>query len=186
MGAIGRKLFQSDKRGTELEALYLLFSSGEVRRMDAQRDRLLLGNIARHAPGTEQKAALRRLGLTEPPPPNPDSISDELFDERYWILSEQIVQLTEMEDCELLRAAAFSGRSMEGCFAFCRLTGWRFPAPACDAYSHRDYACGRISWMTDGEVRAFCRKMLDRRSPFASEAAACLAKMEKGAEQDGL
>lgn len=182
MGTIGRKLFQIENRGTEPEHYHLLFSAGEARRLDPEKDRLLLENIARNALGTLQKAALRRLGLTEPPPPNPDYVSDGQFDESYWILDEQIRQMEEMADHELLYTAAFTSHSEAGCFAFCRLTGWRFPAPACDAYSHRDYACGRVAWMDEEDVRAFCREMIERRGPFAPE---CETLLRAGQAEGG-
>lgn len=182
MGTIGRKLFQMENRGTDPEQYYLLFSSGEVLHLDPTRDRLLLENIARNAAGNRQKAALRRLGLTEPPPPNRDYVSDDLFDESYWILDEQIRQMEELADYELLHAAAFASRSEAACFAFCRLTGWRFSSPACDAYSHRDYACGRVAWMKEEELRAFCREMIERRGPFETECEALLraGKTDRG------
>ena len=182
MSATGKKLFQTENRTLEPEQYYLLFSTGEVRHLHPEKDRLLLGNIARNAVGTQQKAALRRLGLTEPPPPNPDYVSDGLFDESYWILDEQIRQMEEMADWELLHAAAFASRSEAACFAFCRLTGSRLPSPACDAYSHRDYACGRAAWMKEEDVRAFCREMIEQRGPFARE---CEALLRAGKAEGG-
>ena len=176
---IGKKLFQPEYHSVEPEEMYLLFSAGEARHMDPEKDRLLLENIARNAMGTEQKAALRRLGIDHAPPANPAYVSDDVFDEKYWILYEQIRRITQMADHDLLCAAAFASRSEAGVFAFCRLTGWRFSPPACDAYSHRDYACGRIAWMEDADVRAFCQEMADRQGPFAREAAACLRALRE-------
>ena len=96
MSGAGKKLFLPENRLVSPEELYRYFETGEVRRMDPEKDRLLLENIARHAPGTKGRAALRRLGLSEPPPPNPDYVSDGVFDERYWILDEQIRQTEEI------------------------------------------------------------------------------------------
>ena len=182
MSITGKKLFSPEKLSLTPEEYFHLFSAGEVRRMNPEVDRLLLENIARHAVGTRQKAALRRLSLTEPQPPNPDYVSDDLFDESYWILDEQIRQMEEMADWELLRGAAFASRSEAACFAFCRLTGWRFPSPECDAYSHRDYACGRAAWMKEEDVRAFCREMIEQRGPFARE---CEALLRAGKAEGG-
>ena len=178
----GRKLFAPAGGSLDPETLYLRFSAGEVRHMDPERDRLLLENIARHARGTEQRAALRRLGRCEPPPPDPACVSDGIFDESYWILDEQLRKLDKLADFETLRAAAFASRSEAGTFDFCRLTGYRFPPPACDAYSHRDFACGRVAWMSGEDVRALCREMVEGRGPFAPEAGALLRALapEKG------
>lgn len=182
MSGAGKKLFLPEYRDAAPETLFLYFSRGEILRLDPKKDRLLLENIARNAQGPQQTAALRRLGLDAPPPPNPDFVSDDLFDEAYWLLAEQVRQLETMADHELLRTVAFASRAMAGRFAFCRLTGCRFPAPACDAYSHRDYACGRPAWMTDADVRAFCREMVEKNGPFAAEAGALLHALppEKG------
>ena len=180
MSAAGRKLFQVENHGARPEEYFYLTALGELRCMDPDKDRLLLENLARNAPGTMRKAALRRLGLTELPPPNPEYISDDLFDESYWVLREQILQVCQMADRELLRTAAFASRSEASCFAFCRLTGWQFTPPECDAYSHRDYACGRVDWMAEEDVKALCREMIEKHGPFVREAVQCLRaqKME--------
>lgn len=160
MCPVGRRLFQIENLNVRPRAYFYLFSTDEVMHMSPEKDRLLLENIARNAPGTRQKAALRQLSITEPPPPNPHFISDDVFDESYWILLEQILQISETSDYELLRTAALASGSEAGVFAFCRLTGYRFPPPASDVYSHRDYACGQICWMADEDVWDFCREIL--------------------------
>lgn len=180
MSSAGRKLFQIENIGFRPKQYFYLFSTSEVMHMNSEKDRLLLENIARNAPGTKQKAALRQLAITEPPPPNPLFIADETFDEEYWVLFEQISQISEMADCELLRTAAFASCGIVGTFAFCRMTGYHYPPPECDAYSHRVYDCGRIEWMTDVDVCGLCREMVAQRGPFAREAAEHIRALSKG------
>ena len=55
------KLYWQENMGThDPETVHYLFSAGEVRRLDAEKDKLLLRNIARHGDGIRQKAALRK------------------------------------------------------------------------------------------------------------------------------
>ena len=182
MSTAGRKLFQVENHSAGPEDYFYLASIGEIRYMDPEKDRLLLENVARNAVGTMRKAALRRLGLAEPPLPDPRYLSDGIFDERYWALNEQILRVSQMADWELLRTAAFASRSEASCFAFCRLTGWRLAPPACDAFSHRDFACGRVDWMAAEDVKDLCREMIGRHGPFAREAAQCLHAQENGGQ----
>ena len=169
------KLYWQENMGThDPETVHYLFSAGEVRRLDAEKDKLLLRNIARHGDGIRQKAALRKLGVEAVPAEDPDYTSDGLFDEAYFLAEEQVRQVA---DPELLREVAFRGFGEKRYFAFCRLTGYRYPAPACDAYSHRTFACGRLPGLADEEVLAFCREMVDKKGPFAREAQACLEKL---------
>ena len=97
-----------------------------------------------------------------------------LFDEAYWLIDEQVLRV---DDPALLVRAAFEGFGEKRYFAFCRLTGYRYPAPDCDALSHRTYACPRFPGYTDDDVRAFCRKMIARNGLFSREAKECLESL---------
>ena len=175
------KLFWPENLGSgDPGAVHLLYSAGEIRRLDPLRDRLLLENIARNGSGVRRKAALRVLGTDHVPEKDPDYTSDGIFDEGYWLTGEQVLRV---EDPELLKQAAFRGFGEKRYFAFCRLTGYRYPAPACDAYSHRTFAVLRFPDIAPGEVRSFCREMAERNGPFLREALACLDRLpESGAE----
>ena len=169
------KLYWKENMGShDPETVHYLFSAGEVRHLDAEKDRLLLRNIARNGDGVRQKAAQRKLGVDAVPAQDPDYTSDDIFDEAYFLAEEQVLQVA---DAELLKEAAFHGFGEKRYFAFCRLTGYRYPAPSCDAYSHRTFACGRLPGFTDEDVRAFCREMVEKKGPFAREAASCLARL---------
>ena len=173
------KLYWKENMGShDPETVHYLFSAGEVMHLlDAQKDRLLLENIARNGSGARQKAALRKLGVDAVPPQDPDYTSDDLFDEAYFLAEEQVLRV---EDAELLKEVAFRGFGEKRYFAFCHLTGYRYPAPACDACSHRTFACGRLPGFTDEKVRAFCREMIEQSGPFAREAKACLDRLPEG------
>lgn len=187
MKTAGGKLFRKENLNTWTPGdLYLLFPSADIRYMDPDRDRLLLQNIARNAQGTQRKAALRRLGVSEVPEADPDHVSDDIFDESYWILDEQVCAMEDMADIETLKEAAFAPRCEAGAFAFCRLTGYSFLPPECDAYSHRTFDCGLHPQMGPEDVRAFCREMVRRQGPYAEEAKACLLRGGAGSdEQEG-
>ena len=171
------KLYWKEHMGShDPETVHYLFSGGEVRHLDAKKDKLLLRNIARYGDGVRQKAALRKLGVDAVPDMDPDFTSDGIFDEAYFLAEEQVLQVA---DPALLQEVAFHGFGEKRYFAFCRLTGYRYPAPACDAYSHRTFACGRLPELTDEDVKDFCREMVAKKGPFAREAAACLANLPK-------
>ena len=175
------KLYGKENIGIHDPAtVHYLYAAGEVRRLDPQKDRLLLENIARNGDGIRQKAALRKLGVDAVPEKDPDYTSDDIFDEAYWLAEEQVLQVT---DVELLKEAAFHGSGEKRYFAFCRLTGYRYPAPACDAFSHRTFACGQLPGLTVQEIRAFCQEMIERNGPFVQEAKACLSALPKGEQR---
>ena len=124
------KLFWPENLGSnDPETVHYLYSAGEVRHLDPEKDRLLLRNIARNGSGVRQRAALKRLGVEQVPERDPDYTSDDIFDEAYWLIEEQVLRV---EDVELLKRAAFQGFGEKRYFAFCRLTGYRYPAPASD------------------------------------------------------
>ncbi len=168
-------LFSADRIGShDPDTIHLMYSAGDIRRLDPAKDRLLLMNLARNASGIRQQAALRKLGLTAVPAVDPAYRSDDLFDEAYWLIDEQVLRV---DDPALLVRAAFEGFGEKRYFAFCRLTGYRYPAPDCDALSHRTYACPRFPGYTDDDVRAFCREMIARNGLFSREAKECLESL---------
>ena len=59
-------------------------------------------------------------------------------------------------------------------FAFCRLTGYRFPASDCDAYSYRTFDCGIMFGMTTEDIRKFFQMMIEKKGRFADVAEECL------------
>ncbi len=171
------KLFWAEYQGTnDPKTVHYLYSAGEVRHLDPERDKLLLRNIARNGDGVRQKAALRVLKVDHVPEKDPDYTSDDLFDEAYWLIDEQV---RRVEDEELLKRAAFHAFGEKRYFAFCRLTGYRYPAPASDACSHRTFAVERFSDWTEEDVRSFCREMIRQNGPFAREAGACLKTLSE-------
>ena len=166
------KLFWPENLGSnDPETVHYLYSAGEVRHLDPEKNRLLLRNIARNGNGVRQKAALRKLGVDQVPEKDPEYTSDDIFDEAYWLIDEQI---RRVEDETLLKEAAYHGFGEKRYFAFCRLTGYRYPAPASDAYSHRTYAVETFPDQTAEDIRDFCREMIRRNGPFAREARAYL------------
>lgn len=167
------KLFWEEYWGSnDPDTVHFSYSAGEIRRLDPEKDRLLLKNIARNGDGVRQKAALRMLGVDRVPEKDPDYTSDDIFDEAYWLIEEQVQRV---DDVELLKGAAFHAFGEKRYFAFCRLTGYRYPAPAADAYSHRTFAVAPFPDWTREEADAFCREMIERNGPFAREARACLS-----------
>lgn len=176
------KLFWTENLGSnDPKTVHFSYSSGDVRRLDPERDRLLLRNIARYGDGVRQKAALRVLGVDSVPERDPDYTSDDIFDEAYWLIEEQV---RRVEDGALLREAAFHGFGEKRYFAFCRLTGYRYPAPASDADSHRTYTVERFPDWRSEDIRGFCREMIRRNGPFAREARECLDRLSEGGADD--
>lgn len=175
--AAGRKLFRKENLHIMPEDLIYVFFTGDIRYMDPQRDRLLLGSLARYAQGTQRRAALRRLGL--------DAAPEESFarpsDEKYRILEEQVRRLTDLASYSLLKEAAFDSRCAASAFAFCRLTGSSVIPPG-GSYRRYDFSCGLLPCMTERDVLDFCREMAEKRGPFAPEAEAILLgrETEKG------
>ena len=144
-----------------------------VRRADPETDRLFLNCfVYRRVSGRAVDEALAKLG----------GRMDDWFldDPDYWI---EYGKVREEEDVELLKRIAWSGHDRPARFAFCRLTGYRYPAPECDADSHRTNYCGRASGMTPERVREFCAEMAARGGPFAAEARACLADPPRTVEE---
>ena len=147
---------------------YELVSSYPVIHADPEKDRIYLNYfVYRTGSGRAYEHALKLLG-GEPDP-------WFLEDPDYWTECGR----TECEqDIGHLRETAFSDRSMASCFAFCRLTGYSFPPPECDAYSHRIYSCEPVEGMNPEMIREFCGEMIEKEGPFAEEAKEVLKKLK--------
>ncbi len=156
-------IWEDDLGSDDMETVRYLYSAADVRRLGPQRYLLLLENIARNGDGVRQKAALKILQVDHVPEQDPDYTSNDIFDEAYWLIWGQVLRV---EDGELLKQTAYHGFGEKHYFAFCRLTGYRYPAPASDAYSHRTYAVERFPGITAEEIRAFCREMVARNGPL--------------------
>lgn len=155
------------------------FSASDALGLDAWLDAELLGYIARHAQGAAARAALRVLRLREAPaqPINTDDPGDDAY-EIYWVLREQV----EREgDAEALQAAALQGPHAVRRFAFCRLTGYQYDAPANDAYSYATYACKQLPGIAPSRLRGFCEALISGASSLREEAAACLSRLPQPA-----
>ena len=169
------KLYCPDLWGShDPETLQYAYSSGEIRQLDPEKDKLLLHYLARHAGGTRRKAALMKLGVSQVSEAPEGYTSDDMYDEAYWLAGEQVLRV---DDPELLKQAAFEAFGEKRYFAFCRLTGYHFPAPANDVCSHRTFEVERFPGQTEQEVLGFCREMIERNGPFAREAAEILNRL---------
>ena len=166
---IGKKLFKKENLHEMPEEYRYIFALGDIRYLNPERDRLLLENLARNGYGMRRTAALRKLGLQEPPKAVPGGSSDE----KYRILEEQILQLTDMASYDLLKEAAFDSRCAASAFAFCRLTGSKVYSQG-GPYCMYDFSCGRLPCMTDRDVLEFCREMVKKDGPFREEASEIL------------
>ncbi len=135
-------------------------SSYSVLHADPEKDRLFLNYyVYRKGSGRAYEYALKLLG-GEP---------DQWFleDPDYWT---EYGKVECENDTVLLTKLAYRGRDVAGCFAFCRMTGYSFPPPAIDRFSHRTYSCDRVESMTLDLVEVFCQDMVEQRGPFANEA----------------
>ena len=166
---IGKKLFRKENLHKMPEDYQYIFTLGDIRFLNPERDRLLLENLARNTYGTPCRAALRKLGLQEPPEEAPGGSSDE----KYRILEEQVLQLTDIASYDLLKEAAFDSRCTAAAFAFCRLTGSKVYSQG-GPYCMYDFSCGRLPCMTDKDVLEFSREMVEKNGPFRKEASEIL------------
>lgn len=143
-------------------------TSGEIAEMDPERDRLLLVWLARH--GLNASAAQQRLGVSGTPPFPREYSWSGYIDEDYWMVEEQVLR---EEDVDVLKQAALADVHPVSTFAFCRLTGFRYPASDEDQLSYCTYYVNRIPGMTDEAVRALCRELIEN-EVFVSEATSLL------------
>ena len=166
---IGKKLFRKENLHKMPEDYQYIFILSDIRYLNPERDRLLLENLARNTSGTPRKAALLKLGLQEPP----EEVFDRPSDEKYRILEEQVLQLTDIASYDLLKEAAFDSRCTASAFAFCRLTGSEVYSQG-GPYCMYNFSCGRLPCMTDENVLAFCWEMVEKNGPFRQEASEIL------------
>ncbi len=166
---IGKKLFRKENLHKMPQDYQYIFILSDIRYLNPERDRLLLENLARNKSGTPCRAALLKLGLQEPP----KEVFDRPSDEKYRILEEQVLQLTDIASYDLLKEAAYDSYCAASAFAFCRLTGskvYSLEGPYC----MYNFSCGRLPCMTDEDVLTFCREMVEKNGPFTEEAAELL------------
>jgi hypothetical protein len=154
-----------------------VISRKDIMHLDGEKDRELIGYLLAHAPepcrSSMMKYAAENYGMDELPAPriNIDDPEDTFFWE-YAVLREQVAR---EDDRDALKAAALhcADRGVAA-FAFCRLTGYRFPPGACGAYSYRTFDCGVLPGMTAEDIRVFCRTVIEGGRPFANVAEECL------------
>ena len=159
------------------ECLCCLYPALEIlrRRIDPEANRLVLALVARYGTDRQRKAIGTVLGVEDVEAYAEEVIashtSDGIFDAEYLLAEEQIALV---DDAELLKAAAYEAGYFKSRFAFCRLTGYQYPSPECDAYSHRTYRCDRLESFPKEDVKTFCEEMIRKKGPFAQEAAEIL------------
>ena len=164
-----------------------VISRGDILRLDREKDKELIAYLIRRAPpacaGSMLQYAGEKYGVTERPEPlkNTDDPDDPRWEE-YFVLQEQAVR---EEDRAVLEKAAFHGSQYDmAAFAFCRLTGYGFPTDGCDAYSYRTFRCDTLPGMTEEDIRAFCRRMIEKEGPFKKQAEECLRIHGQGISGD--
>jgi len=156
-------------------------SRKDIMHLDGEKDRVLIGYLIAQAPepcrSSMMKYAAEKYGMAGEPELriNIDDPEDIFFWE-YAVLREQVAR---EDNRDALKAAALHSSNRDvAVFAFCRLTGYRFPPSECDAYSYRTFDCGIISGMTTEDVREFCRMMIEERGRFADVAEECLCNQK--------
>ncbi len=173
------KLYEKDYRSIrEPELLGVAYSSSEIRKLDPEKDRLLLSTLARYGSGTARKMALNTQGLSDISEVTEiltNLTSDDRSDEMYWLFREQVQRV---DDPEILKETALQEAGVSGTFAFCYLTGYKYPAPEDDSRSHRTFECGKAENISDEEVRAFCDRMIAEEGPFRQQAEEVLELMK--------
>ncbi len=144
-------------------------------RLDAEKDRELLRHILRHCTELQRRRLMIRHHIKEisAPPVNLDDESDADY-APYAVLREQVMR---EDDYWTLKAALEAPNAMMRRFAFCRLTGYRWPAAACDAYSYKTYDCGLKREVSREDIEDLCRELIDERSRFARRAAEWLERL---------
>ncbi len=97
-------------------------------------------------------------------------------DPDYWI---SFGKFENENDTEYLMKTALKTRSMDAMFAFCRLTGFSFPPPANDYFSHRTFDTGIAEGLTFADRIRFCQMMIDEVGPFYAEASDYIMKIPR-------
>jgi hypothetical protein len=99
-----------------------------------------------------------------------------LEDPDYWT---QYGKFENEDDIEYLRKLVFGERTIASKFAFSRLTGYTFPAPANDSYSYKRYNAGIARGLTHKDVEELCQKMIDDSGTFKQEAGEYINKIPR-------
>ncbi len=173
------RLYERENWGDDApENLCYRYTALEIRRrrINPEANRLVLALIARYGTDRQRQAICTALGVENATAYADEIIadytSDGVFDAEYRLAEEQI---RLVDDAEHLKAAAYEAGYYKSRFAFCRLTGYRYPAPENDAYSHRTFCCERLATFPEEEVKTFCEEMIRKKGPFAKEAAEVLS-----------
>ena len=150
---MGVKIFRDDNWNRIKSGI---ISRKDIMHLNRENDKVLIGYLIAHA--TEpcrqsmMKYAAEKYGLYDFP--------------------EQVIR---EDDADVLKEVALHSSDYDmAAFAFCRLTGYRFPPSECDAYSYRTFDCGILPGMTAEDIREFCRKVIEERGRFANVAEECL------------
>lgn len=162
-----------------------VISRKDIMRLDREKDRELIGYLAAHAPEPCRSSMLRyaaeKYGMDEVPEPhkNTDDPNDPYYAE-YFVLQEQAAM---EDDYDVLKEAALHSSNYDmAAFAFCRLTGYRFPPGECDAYSYRTFSCETLSGMTADDIRDFCREVIEEGGSFTAAAKECLRHQKESSQ----
>lgn len=156
-------------------------SRRDIMGLDPDLDRELIGYLLLHAQ-KELAASMRnyaseKYGMHELPKPlvNTDDPADTDYWE-YMVLQEQIMRERDPET--LINAALHSSDYNMAAFAFCRLTGTRFPASENDAYSYRTYSCDMMPGVTEERIRELCLRIIEKEGYLKDAAEECLRNQE--------
>ena len=152
-------------------------SREDILNLDGEKDRELIRYLVLHAPPACGRSMLEyaeeKYGMDGMPSPrkNIDDPDDPNYEE-YFVLQEQVAR---EDDGEALKEAALHASDYDrAAFAFCRLTGYSFPASACDAYSYRTFSCEILPGRTAEQIREFCEMLIGKGGPFRDAAEKCL------------
>ena len=171
---MGVKIFRDDNWNRIKSGI---ISRKDIMHLNRENDKVLIGYLIAHA--TEpcrqsmMKYAAEKYGLYDFPEQqkNIDDPNDPYYEE-YFVLQEQVIR---EDDADVLKEVALHSSDYDmAAFAFCRLTGYRFPPSECDAYSYRTFDCGVLPGMTAEDIREFCRKVIEERGKFANVVDECL------------
>ena len=153
-----------------------LSNPDRIRRLDPEKDCMLLAFSMEGLNDHRRQLLMRRMGIANLPglPVNIDDKDDGYY-APYLLLRERVYR---EEDRDVLERAAYCAPDYQmRCFAFCRLTGYAWVPPECDAYSYRTYRCGLLRSMSREDILCFCHGMIESDGPFAGEAGEWLEKL---------
>lgn len=171
---MGIKIFRDDNWNRITSGA---ISRKDIMHLDGEKDRELIEYLIAHAHeacrSSMIKYAAEKYGIDGPSEPrlNIDDPKDTFFWE-YTVLREQVVR--ECDRDALKAAVLYSSDCSVAAFAFCRLTGYRFPTSECDAYAYRTFNCGIMPGITTEDIRKFCRMIIKKGGPLKDVAEDCL------------